>query len=181
MSGLQNQKQIGFTIVELLIVIVVIAILAAITVVSYNGIQTRANNTMAVREVAQWTKIFETYKAQEGSYPVMNDGGYCLGKDFPIGGGGVRRCRDYEGTGVSAYLESGNTVLMDELNKAATASAGNKVPVSGTVGPYAEYTSTTISVITILRGSSSDVCEPPTKYSWTDGSTRVICRVLLYR
>jgi prepilin-type N-terminal cleavage/methylation domain-containing protein len=36
------QKQSGFTIVELLIVIVVIAILAAITLVSYNGIRDRA-------------------------------------------------------------------------------------------------------------------------------------------
>ena len=34
-------KSRGFTIVELLIVIVVIAILAAITVVAYNGIQNR--------------------------------------------------------------------------------------------------------------------------------------------
>ncbi|MDB5165339.1 MAG: Fimbrial protein, partial [Candidatus Saccharibacteria bacterium] len=35
-------KQRGFTIVELLIVIVVIGILAAITIVAYNGIQNRA-------------------------------------------------------------------------------------------------------------------------------------------
>lgn len=36
-------KQTGFTIVELLIVIVVIGILAAITIVAYNGIQNRAS------------------------------------------------------------------------------------------------------------------------------------------
>ena len=39
------QKQSAFTIVELLIVIVVIAILAAISIVAYNGIQTRARTT----------------------------------------------------------------------------------------------------------------------------------------
>lgn len=43
--GMQANKQTGFTIVELLIVIVVIGILAAITIVAYNGIQTRARTT----------------------------------------------------------------------------------------------------------------------------------------
>lgn len=42
MNKVWAQKQNGFTIVELLIVIVVIGILAAITIVSYNGIQDRA-------------------------------------------------------------------------------------------------------------------------------------------
>jgi len=53
------QKQKGFTIVELLIVVVVIAILAAITIVSYNGIQNRAkastvqeNASQAARKIA---------------------------------------------------------------------------------------------------------------------------------
>lgn len=40
-----KQTNRGFTIVELLIVIVVIAIVAAITVVAYNGIQTRSTNS----------------------------------------------------------------------------------------------------------------------------------------
>lgn len=41
----KNKHQTGFTIVELLIVIVVIGILAAITIVAFNGVQARANDT----------------------------------------------------------------------------------------------------------------------------------------
>lgn len=57
----KNKHQDGFTIVELLIVIVVIGILAAITIVAYNGIQTRARTatvtsqlTQAAQKIAVW-------------------------------------------------------------------------------------------------------------------------------
>ena len=46
-------KRTGFTIVELLIVIVVIAILAAITIVAYNGVQKQAKNSAHRQEIAQ--------------------------------------------------------------------------------------------------------------------------------
>lgn len=59
----------GFTIVELLIVIVVIAILAAITVVAYNGIQNRANDTAVQNDLASLAKQFELYKVDNGTYP----------------------------------------------------------------------------------------------------------------
>ena len=51
-----NSKTRGFTIVELLIVIVVIAILAAITVVAYNGIQQRANNARRDSDLTSYMK-----------------------------------------------------------------------------------------------------------------------------
>ena len=51
----------GFTIVELLIVIVVIAILAAITIVAYNGIQNRAKQSSAQTAVSQANKKILAY------------------------------------------------------------------------------------------------------------------------
>ncbi len=45
-------KSRGFTIVELLIVVVVIAILAAITIVSYNGISRQAKNSALQSDIA---------------------------------------------------------------------------------------------------------------------------------
>lgn len=58
-----NGRAKGFTIVELLIVVVVIAILAAITIVAYNGIQDRARQSAAQSAVSQATKKIHAYAA----------------------------------------------------------------------------------------------------------------------
>ena len=59
----------GFTIVELLIVIVVIGILAALVIVAYNGIQQRANNTAKITAVKDYQTIINTYIRQYGALP----------------------------------------------------------------------------------------------------------------
>jgi type II secretion system protein G len=63
-------KQKGFTIVELLIVIVVIGILAAITVVAYNGVQNRANDIAIQSDLNNIAKKIRVYQAENGAYPT---------------------------------------------------------------------------------------------------------------
>jgi len=67
-----KSNQRGFTIVELLIVIVVISILTAITVVAYNGVQNRARTVAAQSAANNVQKKAEAYNAEEGSYPLTS-------------------------------------------------------------------------------------------------------------
>lgn len=76
----------GFTIVELLIVIVVIGILAAITIVAFNGVQQRANNAAKFQAAANYEKSIQLYATQNGSFPPMGGGSVCLGQGYTIRG-----------------------------------------------------------------------------------------------
>jgi len=62
----KESKRHGFTIVELLIVIVVIAILAAITIVAYNGIQQRARDSIRADDLTTIKKVLLLYQAVNG-------------------------------------------------------------------------------------------------------------------
>ncbi|MEI7917815.1 MAG: prepilin-type N-terminal cleavage/methylation domain-containing protein [Candidatus Saccharibacteria bacterium] len=67
----RKQKDHGFTIVELLVVVVVIGILAAITIVSYTGITARANAAKAVSNGQAVVAVAEAINADLGAkYPV---------------------------------------------------------------------------------------------------------------
>lgn len=65
-KGLQS----GFTIVELLIVIVVIAILAAITIVAYSGITSRAQVSADVAGLNQVNQKLAAYVVDNSVYPT---------------------------------------------------------------------------------------------------------------
>ena len=60
-------KQQAFTIVELLIVIVVIAILAAISIVAYNGIQNRARTSSVTSALSQAVKKIKVWQVDNPS------------------------------------------------------------------------------------------------------------------
>lgn len=89
----------GFTLVELLIAIVVIAIIAAISVVTYGGIQGRAEHSVRTSAARQMLQILRLYNAEHGTYPEINGPAEniganhrvaCLGKGWPeVDGSGV--------------------------------------------------------------------------------------------
>lgn len=65
-------KNRGFTIIELLVVIVMIGILVAITTAVYSGLQTRSRLSKIETDIKAVQKLVESYKARTGSYPVTN-------------------------------------------------------------------------------------------------------------
>ena len=74
MYSLKNLKdQKGFTIVELLIVIVVIGILATLVIVTFTGIQQKARDTKRQTDINAINSHVEAYYAQHGNYPTLTD------------------------------------------------------------------------------------------------------------
>ncbi len=68
-----RHKKSGFTIVELLIVIVVIGILAAVTIVAYNGVQQRAIAASLQSDLESASKKLRLYQVDNSAYPTAND------------------------------------------------------------------------------------------------------------
>ena len=65
----RGQNKNGFTIVELLIVIVVIGILAAISMIAYSNVQANARYSAYRSDIQTINKAILMYYADNGSYP----------------------------------------------------------------------------------------------------------------
>ncbi len=72
-----KQRQSGFTIVELLIVIVIIGILATLVIVTFSGVQQRARDSERKTDINAIAGQLEAAYAKSGVYPTLtevNDG-----------------------------------------------------------------------------------------------------------
>lgn len=79
-----TQRQRGFTVVELLVVIVVIGILAAITIVAYNGVQDRGRFSKEQQDLKNIHEALLLYRSDNaGRYP--STGGAWMGFDQVTG------------------------------------------------------------------------------------------------
>ncbi len=82
-----QKRDKGFTIVELLIVIVVIGVLATITNVAFNAVQDRANNSRTEKAVSEFRRMLIAYATVNGQYPAGGATSACLGEvsNYPSG------------------------------------------------------------------------------------------------
>lgn len=68
-----KQKQSGFTIVELLIVIVIIGILATLVIVTFSGVQQKARDSERKTDINAVANVLEAFYANAGYYPPRVD------------------------------------------------------------------------------------------------------------
>lgn len=181
----------GFTVIELLAVIVIIAILASVTVVAYQGAQNRAKNAAVTSAANQWEKILKLYKTKTGKYPSY--GPSCLGSDvsnFPA----ATNYADKSCQILGSYTLLYSTIVMDTLKSTLSSSvslpSGVVPEISGTtgLGAYTNarargifYETATPGVSGYLRyylaGKAAN-CSPGYQYlSSGGGDTITVCRI----
>lgn len=145
----------GFTIVELLIVIVVIGILAAITVVAYTGVQERSKTAKVSTELAQLEKAIRSATTLSGKTLV--------GLTAPLGTnstGTGRNCWNQpNGTDLSALAKTHGcwTDYFTTLDIISTASGTN---VRNLVDPWGRP-----YYIDQSEGEYADPCQAPDRIS----------------
>lgn len=130
------QKQKGFTIVELLIVIVVIGILAAIVIVAYNGIQNRANDTAVQSDLANFSKKINLINVETGTYPTVLDSTMGLKfsrSSYRTTSNNVYYCADSTGFAIAARAKTGTFMYSSQSGQGTYAGAWSGADFCGSV------------------------------------------------
>lgn len=152
-----NNKSFGFTIVELLIVIVIIGILAAITIVSYTGITARANTVASQSSANAAIAKASIYFAEKGVWPST----------YALLTTSASSSDTWDLNGVS-FVATAN------LQALASAPANNSTVLYEVCGVNAAAASTSYATVTNITGIKVDYWKydgTPSSQSLTAGTT----------
>lgn len=69
-NRLNTNRAKGFTVIEMIVVVITIAILATITVVAFNGAQKRARDSQVQAELANAQKQIQLFRGTNASFPT---------------------------------------------------------------------------------------------------------------
>jgi prepilin-type N-terminal cleavage/methylation domain-containing protein len=150
LSNIKTRSQErGFTIVELLIVIVVIGILAGITIVAYSGITGRANQSKIQQNAASVRSVAEAMNADNGFYPALAVGSSAA---FGITGGSTSTKLP---TGITVVPDAATTPIVSTSGTATVAYACLTTCTNSTGGRIAYWDPVTPGVAFVYVGSAA--------------------------
>lgn len=78
-----SPKRRGFTLVEIMVVVVIIGLLAALAIPAFQKNQRASQNARAINDFRIFAQAFEVYNTQNGSWPASASDGA-----IPVGMGG---------------------------------------------------------------------------------------------
>ena len=149
---IEQDRNRGFTIVELLIVIVVIGVLAAISLVSYSGIKQRTENSIIVQSASTFRKVVQITSLSDISLPAGTIGRFCLSdQSAETNTDGTPKCGEYSSSGPKAKGALYNETLINKFKN----SVGGSLPKlikNDAYGPYTLYFGPTLEYASLSGG-----------------------------
>lgn len=147
MQNIKSIHKIGFTVIELLIVIAVIAILASITIISYSGITSNSNTAKSSMNALSVQKVIESFNSDCSRFPgTLVE--FTSSKASCFTSSSVPSNLNVTGTSTPLNASNGLTNLTYEYSGVSGAATGGRIK-------YWDFTINNISNKVIYLGSAT--------------------------